>query len=69
MAKRCEYAHNGNGYKFLVCLKLSDGKVPTDEKEASKFVCNFQRFCALAQCYENTDSAKGCLLKKQREED
>ena len=69
MAEKCEYAHNGSGYKFLVCTKLSDGKIPTGGQEASKYICNFQRFCALSQRYENTDSAKGCLIKKQREEE
>lgn len=69
MAELCENAYRDNRYKFLVCLKLSEGKKPSNGKEASKYICNFQRFCALSQCYENTDSAKGCLIKKQRGED
>ena len=68
MANKCEYAYRDTRYKFLVCLKLSEGKIPPNGQEASKYICNFQRFCALSQCYENTDSAKGCLIKKQREE-
>ena len=68
MANKCEYAYRDTRYKFLVCLKLSEGKIPPNGQEASKYICNFQRFCALSQCYENTDSASRCLIKQQRRE-
>lgn len=69
MAERCEYAANGGRYRFLVCKLLSNGAVPQAGEEASRYMCTFQRFCALTQMYENTDSAKGCLIKKQRREE
>lgn len=67
MAKMCEYAHRDSRYRFLACMKLSGGKIPADGHEASRCMCNFQRFCALTQCYENTDSAGKCLIKQRRE--
>ncbi len=69
MAKQCEYAHRDVRYKFLVCKILSGGEAPANGQEASKAICNFQRFCALTQCYENTDSAKGCLIKQKQRRD
>ena len=68
MADLCEYAHRDSRYKFIVCKKLLNGLIPTSGKEAAKYICNFQRFCALSQKYENTDSARGCLIKQQRRE-
>lgn len=64
MAKMCKYAYRDSGIQFLVCLKLSGGVIPKTGQEASKYICGFQRFCALAKQYENTDSAKGCLIKQ-----
>ena len=63
MTNLCEYAHRDSRYKFLVCKKLSEGKIPANGQEAAKYICGFQRFCALSQCYENTDSAKKCAIK------
>ena len=68
MAKQCEHAHRDSRFRFLVCKLLSDGKIPASGEEATRYMCSFQRFCALTQLYENTDSANGCLIKKQRRE-
>lgn len=64
MANMCPNAHRDTRYKFLVCKKLSGGKIPANGQEASKYICGFQKFCALSQRYENTDGAKGCLNKQ-----
>ena len=69
MADQCEYAIRDNRWRFLTCKLISKGIIPQSGEEASRYICNFQRFCALSQKYENTDSAKGCLLKKQRREE
>ena len=63
MEKLCEFAHRDSRYKFLVCLKLSEGKIPANGQEAANFICSFQRYCALSRRYENTDSAKKCAIK------
>ena len=68
MSEKCEYAHTDSRFKFIVCKLLSEGKSINNAQEASKYICNFQRFCALKQCYENTDSASRCLIKQQRRE-
>ena len=69
MAAQCEYAIRDSRWRFLSCKLLANGETPKTGEEASRCMCTFQRFCALSQLYENTDSAKGCLIKKQRRED
>lgn len=67
MADKCSYAKR-TSCGFLLCEKLAEGKETGSPQEASKYMCAFQRYCALSHLYENTDSSRNCKIKQRREE-
>lgn len=58
----CEFAYKDNRFQFLLCRKKETNGLDSAEK-AARSMCMFQRFCALSQKYENTESAARCLIK------
>lgn len=67
MADMCAYAKR-TPYAFLLCRKLVGDNNVNGAQEASKYMCAFQRYCALTHLYENTDSSRNCNIKLRREE-
>ncbi len=57
----CPYSVRDNRFRFLLCRRISDGKIYRTATEAAEAFCAHQHHCPKTGRAENTEAAKDCF--------